>query len=249
MSKFYLIVLFILIPKLLTAQRISGIVYDDKETLPSIQIINRTQNIVVFSDKDGNFLIPAKLNDSISFTSRLHNPFKMKVEVIHFSEIFVVELKKLVNELDEVYLENTPKAKTFEQAAFNNKFNEQFQNDRKNNPEKYSGAASGNMDFVAIASMIAGLFKSKKPKPEVLIPINAKHLDSLFAKDRFFNEKLILNDLEIEKSLHGLFFEFCETKQIDSKWLHADYQLMLLEALMEASTEFKTLVASARKED
>lgn len=249
MSKFHLLFILVIIPCLSMGQRISGTVYDADESLASIQIINRTQNVVVFTDVNGNFLIPAKINDSISFTSRFHHQFRMKVEPVHFNEVFVVELKKITNELDEVYLENLPDNNSFEQDTFNSKFAEQFEKDRKNNPEKYGSAASGNMDFIAIASMIAGLFKSKKPKPEVLIPLNAKRLDSLFSKDRFFNEELILKDLKIEKELHGLFFEFCETKQIDSKLLDPNQQLTLLSELMEASTEFKILIANARKED
>lgn len=249
MSKFHLLFILVIIPCLSMAQRISGTVYDADESLASVQIINRTQNVVVFTDVNGNFLIPANINDSISFTSRFHHQFRMKVEPVHFNEVFVVELKKITNELDEVYLENLPDNNSFEQDTFNSKFAEQFEKDRKNNPEKYGSAANGNMDFIAIASMIAGLFKSKKPKPEVLIPLNAKSLDALFAKDRFFNEELILKDLKIEKELHGLFFEFCETKQIDSKLLDPNHQLTLLSELMEASTEFKILIANARKED
>lgn len=249
MSKFHLLFILVIIPCLSMGQRISGTVYDADESLASVQIINRTQNVVVFTDVNGNFLIPANINDSISFTSRFHHQFRMKVEPVHFNEVFVVELKKITNELDEVYLENLPDINSFEQDTFNSKFAEQFEKDRKNNPEKYGSAASGNMDFIAIASMIAGLFKSKKPKPEVLIPLNAKRLDSLFAKDRFFNQELILKDLKIEKELHGLFFEFCETKQIDSKLLDPNQQLTLLSELMEASTEFKILIANARKED
>lgn len=249
MSKFHLLFIFISIPIVAVSQRISGTVYDAEESLASVQIINRTQNVVVFTDDNGNFLIPARLNDSISFTSRFHHQYKMKVEAIHFNEVFVVELKKITNKLDEVYLENRPDNTSFKQETFNSKLAEQFENDRKNNPGKYGSAGSGNMDFIAIASMIAGLFKSKKPKPEVLIPLNAKHLDSLFAKDRFFNEALLLKDLKIEKELHGLFFEFCETKQIDSKLLDPNQQLTLLSELMEASTEFKTLIENARKED
>lgn len=249
MFKYLLTIVLVSIPLMVLSQRISGTVYDADEILTSVQIINRTQNIVVFTDDNGNFLIPARLNDSISFTSRLHHPYKMKVEAFHFEDIIVVELKKIVNDLDEIYLENQPKAQPFTQETYNSKFQEQLLNDRKSNPEKYSGVGSGNMDFIAIASMIAGLFKSKKPKPEVLIPINAKHLDSLFAKDRFFNESLIRNDLKIEKDLQGLFFEYCETRQINSKFLNPNHQLTLLSELMEASTEFKLLIKSAGKED
>lgn len=249
MLKNLIAVAFIITPLFVLSQRISGTVYDADEILTSVQIINRTQNIVAFTDDNGNFLIPAKLNDSISFTSRLHHPYKMKVEAIHFEDVFVVELKKIINDLDEVYLENQPKTQPFTQETYNSKFQEQLLNDRKSNPEKYSGVGSGNMDFIAIANMIAGLFKSKKPKPNVLIPITAKNLDSLFAKDRFFNEALLRNDLKIEKDLQGLFFDYCETRQINAKLLDPNQQLVLLSELMEAGSDFNKMVAEARKED
>ncbi|WP_445736897.1 hypothetical protein [Mariniflexile sp.] len=83
----------------------------------------------------------------------------------------VVELKKIVNNLDEVLLVGKAK-KTFNAENYTVDIGLQIKNDIKNNPHLYNTPPSGNIDFVKIASLIGKLFKkNNKTKTTSIIPI------------------------------------------------------------------------------
>lgn len=241
--KYFLAVGIILFQFQLFSQNLSGIIYDEDEPLVAVKITNKTQNIMVLSNKDGTFSIPAKLNDSLQFQSSFHLIKTFVVSDKHFVEDLVIELKKSEETLGEVYLENEAKVEFFEEK-YSASLSEQIANDIKNNPENYSGAPSGNMDFVAIFGMLAKLFKSKKPKNnENITFVNAKELKVFFENDSLFDQDFLVKDLNIAPEYQELFFDYLETKLITSQLLKENEQINLIALFLDYSKEFKSIIA------
>ena len=90
----------------LSSQEIKGKVYDENTTVKSALVVNISQNIMTYTNDEGDFTIEAKVKDSIYVSSLFHTK---KIRVIteeDYHHIVVIEVIKTVNELDEVYLEN-----------------------------------------------------------------------------------------------------------------------------------------------
>jgi hypothetical protein len=243
--KFCISLIIVIVCFHLNAQTVSGIIYDEDEVLVAVKITNKTQNIMVLSNSDGTFSIPAKLKDSLQFQSSFHLLKTFEVSEKHFVEDLVIELKKLQETLGEVYLENEAKAEFFEEKYSAN-LSEQIANDIKNNPENYSGAASGNMDFIAIFGMVAKLFKSKKPKNnENITYVNAKELKVFFENDSFFDQDFLVKDLNIAIEYQELFFDYLETKAIPSKLLKEEEQINLIALFLDYGKEFNTIISES----
>ena len=234
-------ILFLLISTTASAQEIIGKVYDAKSVLKNIKVSNITKQNAVYSDDDGIFKIKAELNDSLVFSSIFYKEQRIKVTKDYLDTIFVVELKKATNSLDEVVLKSNPKAKAFNDEEYQSKFGEQLKNDMKNNPHLYGPPASGNMDFVKIIGLIGKLFK-KKNKDDVILYATYSDFKNTFEKSSFFNDKLLTKDLKIELNYKFLFFEFCETKQINLELLNEQHQVALLDLLFKTSEEFLTFI-------
>jgi hypothetical protein len=243
--KYILILVIVLFQVQLFAQNVSGIIYDEDAVLVAVKISNKTQNILVINNTDGTFSIPAKLNDTLQFQSSFHLLKTIVVSKIHFEEDLVIELKKSEETLGEVYLENEAKAEFFEEK-YSASLSEQIANDIKNNPENYSGAASGNMDFIAIFGMVAKLFKSKKPKNnENITYVNAKELKVFFENDSFFDQDFLVKDLNIAIEYQELFFDYLETKAIPSKLLKEEEQINLIALFLDYGKEFNTIISES----
>ncbi len=116
------------------------------------------------------------------------------------------------------------------------------------NTDGQASPPAGN-DFVAIAKMIGRLFKKNKSIVEPVIPITYKELNSLFEKDRFFNETLLALDLNIPKEYQTLFFDYCDAKEIDSKLLNKNKQVDLLEELVICSQGFQKIIEESKKDN
>ncbi len=240
-------ILFLLVSITASAQEITGKVYDAKSVLKNIKISNITKQSAVYSDNEGIFKIKADLNDSLVFSSIFYKEQRLQITQYHLDSIFVVELKKTTNSLDEVTLKSNPKAKAFDQEIYQANFGEQLKNDMKNNPHLYGPPPSGNMDFVKIIGLISKLFK-KKNKDNVIVYATYTDLKNTFEKSSFFNDKLLTNDLKIEIDYKFLFFEFCETKQINLELLNKQHQVELLDQLFKASEEFLTFIERYKQE-
>lgn len=81
---------------------ITGKVLADGE-VEGIHIINKTANKFTITDQNGVFIIPAKLNDTITFSSIKYKPQVVIVnEKVIQSKYLLVSLEETIYELDEV---------------------------------------------------------------------------------------------------------------------------------------------------
>jgi hypothetical protein len=247
-STFRLFLLLILLTNYAHAQIVNGVIYEDNTTAKRILINNTTQNIRTYSDNEGFFKIKANVKDTLVFGSLFHKIKKIILEQTHFDEPLVIELKKVINELNEVHLTNEPVVKEFEAKAYTARVNNQIKEDIKRRPYLYAPPSSGNFDFIAIAALIGKLFKSNKPKQEAVLPISYTDLKSLFEGDSYFNEYLLFNQLKIPSQYKYLFFEYCETHQLSKDLLKIDTEFLLLNALMTCSKEFLEILENNKKD-
>lgn len=218
-------------------QNITGKVYDSESTVKGIRVINSSQNIVTITDNKGNFSIAAKVNDTLLFQSIFHLPQKETVTQSHFKGIYVFELKKKINELDEVLLTKEPDQPVFTETEYNNNLKQVIQNDIKNNPHLYSpsGGLKGP-DLIAIIGKIAKLFKKKKPTP--IPPITYEQLKILFNTNELISISFLEKQLEIPKEYIPLFIEYCSARELSSDLLKKENEIYLLDAIIINSTEY-----------
>lgn len=236
------IIILAIFPITMVSQNISGKVYDNRTTVKGASIYNTTKEQINYTDENGSFEIDANINDTLIFYSLFHNQKTLIISENHFKDILVIELKKTVNELGEVLLSNT-KPKYFDEKEQSITLNKQIKNDVKNNPHLYSKAPKYGLDFIQIAAMIGKLFKKKKTASPSIISINYKEMDSLFSKSTFFNNRLLKDDLKISENYKPLFFDYCESQNIDNKLLLKDNQFLLLDKLINHSREFLIFIS------
>jgi len=233
--------LFLFISSILFSQEISGKIYDGKMVVGDIKITNLSTKKVTYSDDEGDFIIQAQPNDSIRFYSLFYKTHVLKIEEFHFDEKFVVELKEITNELDEIVL-NQVREKEFNEEGYTNDFNKVLQNDIKNNPHLYQPATNGDADILAIVGLIAKLFKGKKSKKEAITTIDYEGYKTLFSTSDFFNNQFLNENLNITDEQKFLFFGFCSEKGIDSKLLLEKNQFLFIEELVKSSHEFLAIL-------
>lgn len=69
----------------------------------NIHVINRTAQRFTITNKEGEFSIPVKLNDTLSFSSIQHKPKEVVVsEAILNTQTLLLTLEEQINQLDEV---------------------------------------------------------------------------------------------------------------------------------------------------
>ena len=243
-----IIFLFLTLPLTLYSQSISGTIYDAQSTVKGAKIFNASKNTIVATNDNGYFEISAKVNDSIIIGSLFHHEQLIILTNEHFDTELVIELKNIVNTLDEVLLENNPEEKPFVEKEYTNSLQEQIEIDKKRNPEKYNTFGSGSLDFVAIAKLIGKLFKKKRIISEPTVIATYKDFATLFKTDAFFNQNLLVNELKVDPKLQTLFFDFCHSQRINAKLLAKNRQLELLEQLYKCSNDFHKIIKEAQKD-
>ena len=243
MRQLLLIIFLLWFPFILNGQILKGKIYDATGTVKSIKVFNDTQNRVTGTNKEGNFSINAKVNDTILFESLFYHPKAVILNQTHFEDIAVFELVKIVNELDEVEIIAEPEQPVFEAKAYSFELQNLIQEDIKNHPELYQPAgATYGVDFIYLIGQVAKLFKSKTPKFSGYKPITYKQMDSLFDKSSFFNKRLVTEGLNIPEDKANLFYEFCAAKQVSSELLKDKKKMQFLEYLVLNSQLFLILL-------
>lgn len=228
----------------LPAQTLSGKVYDTKTVVKDMKVINKTQNILTVTDKDGDFSIEAKVNDTISFQSIFYHPLEVVLKQSHFDDINVFEVEEIVSELDEVEIQSEPEQPVFEEETYNQNLQNLIKEDIKRNPGLYqSPNAQYGVDFIYLIGQVAKLFKKKnKHKEPVYHPVTYKQMDSLFSESSFFNKQLVTENLKIPEDKAKLFYDFCSAKGISSELLKDENKMQLLEELVVNSQLFLILL-------
>lgn len=250
MQKIVLFLLFVISTQVVTGQLLKGKVYDSISTVKGIKVYNVTQKRITATDENGNFTIQAKINDYLTFESLFHHPKTVVLKEYHFSDTTIFELKKIINNLEEVEIIAETEQPVFEQETYNIELQQIILEDIKNNPHLYlpEEAYSGGANILGILNLVAKLFKKKnKYRTPVYQPLKYHQIDSLFAESNLFNEKFLTVDLKIPPSKVKMFFDFCDAKGISSEYLKESKQMELLDIFVENSKLFLDILEAYEK--
>lgn len=244
--------LLLLISSIAFSQQISGIVYDEESPVSGAKIMNVSSKSITSSDLTGKFELYARLNDTLVFTSLFHETKKIVLSSLHFEETVVFELKKSVNQLDEVALAGSKARATDEELT--KTIDTQFKTDIEKNPHLYRrpNRSTGPIDIMEIGRRVAKLFKKEHSKIEetFLTPITSENLNALFKTDKVFNDTFLILNLNITKEYKQLFFAYCETQHLPTTLLEENQKFYLMDELLILSNDFqKMLKESQQTED
>ena len=224
------------------AQTIKGKVFDTKNVVKNMKIINKTQNILTFTNKDGNFNIEAKVNDTLSFQSIFYHPLEVVVKQSHFEDRTVFEVDEIVSELNEVKIINEKKNK-FDSTSYYSTIKTEQKNLSKKPLVKSGDNLMPTLDLKLLYKGISKLFRKRKNKNlENKIPVDYQELESFFATNDFFNKELFTLDLKIPKNKINLFIDYCAEKGIRKELLKDENKMQLLEKLVVNSQLFLILL-------
>lgn len=213
------------------AQRVGGKVMDEKGKGVAVIVRNVSRNESGASNRQGVFMIPAQVNDSISFSSMFFHEQVVLVTKEHFELGMRIRLKERVTELDEVDLEG------YNAARKNADLEELIRDDMKKNPYAYEAPSSGNLDFLRIGKQVAGLFEKDKSRF-----ISREDFSKLFEEEDYpFNNEVLVNIMGVSYDERSEFFEFCESLQLDRYFLTSNNSLLLLNELVLISERYKKM--------
>ncbi|TXE07698.1 carboxypeptidase-like regulatory domain-containing protein [Gelidibacter salicanalis] len=236
------------------SQQITGTLYDAEAPISGAKIMNVSSKSITSTDGRGNFTIYAQINDTLLFSSLFHHTKQVVVLKTHMEGDQVFELKKILNELDEVDIKGPIAEKKMDEKEETNRINKQFKTDVERNPHLYRrpNANAGPIDFLEIGRRIQKLFARKTPKdnqPEEVVEttVEASDLATLFEKDPFFNDNFLLLNLNITKDYKHLFFTYCETKNMSSLLLQSENSIYLIDKFLEYSEGFRVILAESQQ--
>lgn len=232
---------------MMVSQNFQGKVYDEESTVSGVKVINKTQNILVYTNSRGDFKIEAAINDTISVSSLFHVEQQIVLTEKNFKETAVIELKKAMNDLDEVLIKSEPEFKEFDPIETNVTLKNQILEDIKRNPHLYS-KQSGNMDILAVGALIVNLFKSKKPKEELQTYATFPDFKQLFETDSYFTMSFLKTELNIPEDYVYLFMQFCEAQFLNTKLLLAENRFVLLDSFIKYSNEFLEILKADKND-
>ncbi|WP_298756753.1 carboxypeptidase-like regulatory domain-containing protein [uncultured Psychroserpens sp.] len=235
---------FILIPLFSGAQTIKGVIYDAEATIKGAKFVNKTQNILTYSDGKGLFEIQAKLNDTIVVSSYFHHEQSITVTQDYFGQDVVIELKKITNELDEVEVTKISEKKV-DTLALSSTTAKQGQIAFKKRVFGSGKNLQPTLDLIGLAKAIGKLFKKKTVEVKV---IEVEDLLKLFEKGALFNTVFLRNELNIQETYDYLFFEYCSAQQLSPSLLLKDNEFMLLDELLKHSKAFNILLEEHKKD-
>lgn len=237
--KFLKIFFIFCLPFIGVSQTVKGIIYDAETTIKGAKLVNTTKNILSYSDGKGNFEIKASLNDTIVVSSYFHEPQSIILNQKHFNQDFVIELKKITNELDQVEITKA-KEKPFDSLNFKKTTAKQGQIAFK---ERMIGSGDNlqpTLDVLKLAKLIGKLFK----KETLEIPtIKTADFITLFENSGLFTEVFLRDELGISKVHEFLFFEYLQAQHLKAYLLSRDNEFLLLDKLLEHGKSFNSFLA------
>jgi Holliday junction resolvase len=239
------LLIVLLLPLGMDGQSIKGFIYDNEAPISGGKIINRTQNILTYSDDKGAFQIEAQVNDVLVINSYFHNQEFISLNSSHFKEDLVIELKKITNELDVVEIREV-KEKIFDSITFSVNTAKQGQIAYKERTFGSGANLRPTLDLIAVTKLIGKLFKKKNRQADVIY-VAPEDLVTLFETNTYFNQKYLITQLEIPKPYQQLFFDYCSAQQLNTTILKKENEFMLVDLLLTHSEAFKKILEAHTK--
>ncbi|RTY86219.1 hypothetical protein [Flavobacterium sp. GT3R68] len=217
-----------------------GKVMFENSLLQNVDVVNITNQKSTTTDVKGEFILAAKINDSIIFFRKEYYLKRIKLSPtdIAFKNISISMVKK-PEELKEIIITQTPNIDWKLDTAWELAKRDEIAAERTENtlkiPGVYDGSINKGLNLALIGKRLFGLLK-KEPTNTKLPQIEFKELARSTSYEKFYVENLKLQPHEIE-----LFLQFCEADP-KSKILSENYnELIMMDFLYDKNIEFKKL--------
>jgi len=232
------IILILICIQSVTAQQVTGIVYESDERVSDFEIVNMNSGISSTTNQEGNFSISSDIGDTLVFTSIQFEKQILIVEETHLQKTLVIELKRIVNILDQVNISSS--SKEFNVKTANKELKKTFVTDlEKNWFIYYPPNPKGNL----LAGFLPENKKSIPKKSEIRI-IHLSDYIELFTSDETLNCEYLKNSLKIPENRCNLFFDYLESKALNYELLDPSRRLDLIQKIYEASEEYIVIIES-----
>ncbi|RXR16279.1 hypothetical protein EQG63_11680 [Flavobacterium amnicola] len=217
-------------------KEISGVVKFNGTRIADVEVVSVNAKQIVKSNAEGEFLILAKMKETLIFYSKR---FLVKKVIVN-DEIFnqgkiIVTLEEKPIELNEIEVKRTPENKI--DVSYEALKASKIEKDvlRPNVVGVYTGEIVNGMDFIEIGKKIFKLFRKKENDGENKVEkTNFRQYVKNNFSDDFFSKDLHLKTEEIP-----LFIDFCALDVYSSEVIYKNGILDVIEFLLTKRKEFK----------
>lgn len=223
---------------------LEGQVRNDLVPVENVVVFNANSNTGVVVNQYGSFVIPAKVNDTLVFSSLA---FKSKKIVLTEKEFIIprliVQLDIFTNELAEVLIRAKKELNPLggnSQKYVDMKFFDDEKSSPKNRTMPPVGSIENGMDFVRIYKDVVGVLRKENPKKSDFYKETSF---SEFALQKvnysFFSNTLNLKDDEIK-----LFLIYCENDSKSRELMQPGEEFKLMDFFINKNKEYKRITHS-----
>lgn len=223
---------------------LEGQVRNDLVPVENVVVFNANSNTGVVVNQYGSFVIPAKINDTLVFSSLA---FKSKKIILTEEEFIVprliVQLEIFTNELAEVLIRAKKELNPIggnSQKYVDMKFFDDEKSSPKNKTMPPVGSIENGMDFVRIYKDVVGVLRKENPKKSDFYKETSF---SEFALQKvnysFFSNTLNLKDDEIK-----LFLIYCENDSESRELMQPGEEFKLMDFFINKNREYKRITHS-----
>lgn len=223
---------------------LEGQVRNDLVPVENVVVFNANSNTGVVVNQYGSFVIPAKINDTLVFSSLA---FKSKKIILTEEEFIVprliVQLDIFTNELAEVLIRAKKELNPIggnSQKYVDMKFFDDEKSSPKNRTMPPVGSIENGMDFVRIYKDVVGVLRKENPKKSDFYKETSF---SEFALQKlnysFFSNTLNLKDDEIK-----LFLIYCENDSESRELMQPGEEFKLMDFFINKNREYKRITHS-----
>jgi hypothetical protein len=219
-----------------------------------VQLVNdsiKVENVIIFNSNartgtlvkyEGAFVIAARENDTLVFSSLL---FKSKKVVVTKDDlekdVLKIILQAFPNQLAEVLVEKNKIKSPIKnsQEVVDKKYFDDEKSSPKNAVMPNYNVTENGLNFVRMYKDVLKILKKKNPKKNDFISkVGFTEVVINRINYPFFNSSLKLHDDEIK-----LFLVFCENDSKSKSIIKSSTDFELMDFLVEKNKEFKTLTA------
>ncbi len=235
MSKFYFYFLLVLVQMSFAQSEklISGKIICANNVVTNIQITNLVNEKSTVSDSNGNFLILAKAEDMLVFTS-INYEYKRKF--LEQNDIdsnnLIINLIKKIEQLDEVVVSKSPESNPFDEGIYDKNIKTYTPAERRLN-EARSGMVT------SLINIISG--RTESLKKQLQIERNEKLLAKVtyLYEDDFYVKKLKIN----KESIKGFQYFVIEDKKLIG-YIKSKNKTLIKFRMIELAQEFNKIQKS-----
>ncbi|MES2238762.1 MAG: hypothetical protein V4497_00740 [Bacteroidota bacterium] len=222
-------------------KNLEGQVRNDLVPVENVIVFNVNSNAGAVVDKYGSFLIMAKVNDTLVFSSLAFKSKKIVLSEKDFAASrLIVKLDVFTNELAEVLIRAKQELNPItgsSQKYVDMKFFDDAKSSPKNRTMPPIGGIENGMDFVRIYKDVVGVLRKKNPqKTDFYKETSFSEFAFNKVNYSFFSNTLHLKDDEIK-----LFLIYCENDSKSRDLMQPNEEFKLMDFFINKNKEYKKI--------